>query len=80
MTLKTHCTPRQSVFDRNRRDIVLDLSDFLEGKIEGERFFEENFITSGMKTLLVLTAGTGYLCKSAHCPLATWYETMYRSL
>ena len=41
MTLKTHCKPRQSVFDRNRRDIVLDLSDFLEGKIEGEKFFEE---------------------------------------
>ena len=40
MTLKTHCKPRQSVFDRNRRDIVLDLSDFLEGKIEGEKFFE----------------------------------------
>ncbi len=55
MTLKTHCTPRQSVFDRNRRDIVLDLSDFLEGKIEGEKFFEENFITSGMKTLFEKT-------------------------
>jgi hypothetical protein len=55
MTLKTHCTPRQSVFDRNRRDIVLDLSDFLEGKIEGEKFFEENFLTSGMKTLFEKT-------------------------
>ena len=51
MTLQTHCIPRKSVFDRNRRDIVLDLSDFLENKIDGEEFFEENFITSGMKTL-----------------------------
>jgi predicted AAA+ superfamily ATPase len=28
---------------------------FLEGKIEGEKFFEENFITSGMKTLFEKT-------------------------
>jgi len=32
--------------------VVLDLSDFLESKIDSERFFEENFVTSGMKTLL----------------------------
>jgi hypothetical protein len=55
MTLQTHCTPRASVFDRNRRDIVLDLSDFLEGKIVGDKFFEENFITAGMKTLFEKT-------------------------
>ena len=59
MTLKTHCTPRPSVFDRNRRDIVLDLSDFLEGDADGERFgerfFEENFITNGMKILFEKT-------------------------
>lgn len=55
MTLKTHCTPRTSVFDRGRRDIVLDLSDFLENKIDGGKFFEENFVTSGMKTLLEKT-------------------------
>ena len=55
MTLKTHCTPRRSVFDRNRRDIVLDLSDFLEDKIDGDQFFEENFITGGMKTLFEKT-------------------------
>lgn len=55
MSLKAHCTPRPSVFDRNRRDIVLDLSDFLENKIDGAKFFEENFITAGMKTLLEKT-------------------------
>ncbi|SIT51341.1 conserved hypothetical protein [Paraburkholderia piptadeniae] len=55
MTLNAQCIPRQSVFDRNRRDIVLDLSDFLEGKIDGEKFFEENFITGGMKTLFEKT-------------------------
>lgn len=55
MTLKAHCTPCPSVFDRNRRDTVLDLSDFLENKIDGTRFFEENFITGGMKTLFEKT-------------------------
>jgi putative DNA methylase len=55
MTLQTHCTPRASIFDRNRRDIVLDLSDFLEEKIDGGSFFEENFITIGMKTLFEKT-------------------------
>ncbi len=55
MYLKTSCTPRESVFNRDRRDVVLDLSDFLESKIDAEDFFEENFITSGMKTLLEKT-------------------------
>ncbi len=54
-TLKNLCTPRQSVFNRDRRDVVLDLSDLLESKIKGEEFFEENFKTSGMKTLIEKT-------------------------
>ena len=52
MYLKTSCIPRESVFNRDRRNVVLDLSDLLESKIDPEDFFEENFITSGMKTLL----------------------------
>ena len=55
MFLKQACTPRQSVFNKDRRDVVLDLSDLLEGKIDGEDFFDENFTTSGMKTLLEKT-------------------------
>ena len=55
MFLKEACTPRKSVFNKERRDVVLDLSDLLEGKIDPERFFEENFVTSGMKTLLEKT-------------------------
>ncbi len=55
MYLKTSCTPRESVFNRNRRDVVLNLSDLLESKIDAEDFFEENFTTSGMKTLLEKT-------------------------
>ena len=33
------CKPRQSVFDHNRRDIVLDLTDLAEGRIDPGEFF-----------------------------------------
>lgn len=46
------CHPRKSVFDRQRRDVVLDLTDFVEGKVDGKTFFEENHLTDGMKRLL----------------------------
>ncbi|MEA2013875.1 MAG: DUF499 domain-containing protein, partial [Thermodesulfobacteriota bacterium] len=55
MFLKEACTPRKSVFNKERRDVVLNLSELLEGKINPERFFEENFVTIGMKTLLEKT-------------------------
>ena len=55
MFLKESCTPRRSVFNKERRDVVLDLSDLLEGKIDPNRFFDENFVTSGMNTLLEKT-------------------------
>jgi hypothetical protein len=55
MFLKQACTPRKSVFNKERRDVVLDLSDLLEDKIDPQRFFDENFVTSGMKTLLEKT-------------------------
>ena len=51
-TLFDACKPRKSIFDRSRRDTVLDLSDLLEGKIDAKKFFEENFLTDGMKRLL----------------------------
>ncbi len=57
MYLKQLCTPRDSVFNRDRRDVVLDLSDLLESKVDADGFFDENFITSGMKTLLEKTFG-----------------------
>ncbi|SBT04613.1 hypothetical protein ACCAA_170001 [Candidatus Accumulibacter aalborgensis] len=31
-----------------RGDVVLDLSDFLEAKVDGDKFFAENFITNGV--------------------------------
>jgi hypothetical protein len=40
------------VFDIQKRDTVLDISDLIADKIDPALFFEENFITEGMKTLL----------------------------
>ena len=51
-TLRQLCQPRKSVFDRSRRDVVLDLTDLAEDKINPADFFEENYRTDGMKRLL----------------------------
>ena len=51
-SLKQLCSPRQSVFDSQRRDTVLDITDLINDKIDPADFFDENFITEGMKTLL----------------------------
>ncbi|MCK7574582.1 MAG: hypothetical protein MZV65_00770 [Chromatiales bacterium] len=44
--------PRDSVFDKARRDTVLDLTDLVQGRIDPEAFFRENHITEGMRILL----------------------------
>lgn len=46
------CKPRETVFDPQRRDTVLDLTDLVEDRIDPGEFFSENYITEGMKTLL----------------------------
>ncbi|MBN1991939.1 MAG: DUF499 domain-containing protein [Anaerolineae bacterium] len=51
-SLKQLCTPRESAFDTQRRDTVLDLTDLIGDRIKPEEFFNENYITEGMKTLL----------------------------
>ena len=51
-TLKQLCVPRKSVFDVSRRDTVLDLSDLINDRIDGDAFFEENYFTDGMKRLV----------------------------
>lgn len=51
-TLRHACTPRRSVHDRARRDTVLELTEFLKGDVKAKEFFEENFLTDGMKRLL----------------------------
>lgn len=46
------CTPRTSVFDPQKRDTVLDLTDLMDQRIDPAEFFTENYGTEGMKTLL----------------------------
>lgn len=50
-TLKELCKPRDSVFDASRRDVVLDLTDLIDDRIDPEAFFKENYLTDGMKRL-----------------------------
>ncbi len=52
MTLQTHCVPRPSVFAADRRATVLSLDTFLKGQVHGQEFFDENFFTNGMLTLV----------------------------
>ncbi len=50
-TLGEILTPRQTVFDQSYKDVVLDLTDLNEDKIDPDRFFAENYITKGMEQL-----------------------------
>ena len=50
-TIKTLCKPRDNVFSDTTRDDVLNLSDLIEGKIDPDKFFDENFKTKGMEIL-----------------------------
>jgi hypothetical protein len=51
-TLAQSCNPRDSIFDKARRDTVLDLTDLVQGRIDPDAFFRENHITEGMRILL----------------------------
>ena len=52
MTLQTLCNPRASVFAADRRATVLSLDTFLKGQVHGSEFFDENYFTHGMTTLV----------------------------
>lgn len=52
MSLFSFCKPRQSVFAADRRATVLNLDTFLSGEVNGTEFFEENYFTNGMLTLV----------------------------
>ncbi len=52
MSIHSLCKPRPSVFSSDRRATVLSLDTFLKGQINGREFFEENFFTNGMLTLV----------------------------
>lgn len=58
------CKPRANVFEDTTRDDVLNLSDLVEGKIDPNRFFDENFTTKGME-LLFQTAFSRFQGKSS---------------
>ena len=58
------CKPRSSVFVDTTRDDVLNLSDLVEGRINAEHFFDENFKTRGMD-ILFNTAFARFEGKSA---------------
>lgn len=45
------CKPRDSVFLDTTRDDVLNLSDLVEGRIDADTFFVENYKTKGMEIL-----------------------------
>jgi predicted AAA+ superfamily ATPase len=52
-SIKALCTPRESIFDTARRDTVLNLMHLADDKIDGQSFLEENWVTTGMRTLLI---------------------------
>ena len=52
MSLQALCNPRLSVFAADRRATVLSLDTFLKGQVNGSDFFDENFFTNGMLTLV----------------------------
>lgn len=46
------CKPRSSVFNGSDRDDVLDLSDLRDGTIDTQKFFEETYMTVGLKQMI----------------------------
>ncbi len=50
--LTSTCKPRESVFKQDRRATVLNLDNFINGSIDGKEFFQENYLTNGMETLV----------------------------
>ena len=52
MSIHTLCKPRPSVHAADRRATVLNLDTFLKGQVGGAEFFEENYFTHGMLTLV----------------------------
>jgi hypothetical protein len=52
MSIHSLCKPRTSVFAADRRATVLNLDTFLKEQVNGTEFFEENYFTNGMLTLV----------------------------
>lgn len=45
------CKPRENVFNETKRDDTLDLSNLIDNSINADDFFNETYITDGMKQL-----------------------------
>jgi len=63
-TLYEVLKPKENVFSDKTRDDVLNLSDFIEHRIDAEKFFEENYKTQGM-TVLFDTAFSRFKSESS---------------
>ena len=50
-TIYQACKVRKSIFDESKRDDTLDLANLTNNSIDAKHFFEETFITEGMKLL-----------------------------
>ena len=50
-TIKQALKLRDSIFDESKRDDTLDLDNLVDNSIDGDRFFEETYITEGMRLL-----------------------------
>lgn len=51
-TVAQLCKPRENVFLDTSRDDTLNLSNLMQGSIDADQFFSENFMTSGMRALI----------------------------
>jgi hypothetical protein len=52
LTVASLCQPRESVFQGTTRDDALNLTDFVEGRIDSDKFFVgEIFKTKGLEIL-----------------------------
>lgn len=52
MSINNLCNPRTSVHAADRRATVLNLDTLLKGQVNGAEFFDENYFTHGMLTLV----------------------------
>ena len=52
MSIHAYCKPRPSVHSADRRATVLNLDTLFKGQVSGAEFFEENYFTQGMLTLV----------------------------
>jgi len=51
-SLEQLCNPRESIFEEDYKDTVLDITNLIDGKINARDFFGTNYVTDGMRTLL----------------------------